>query len=241
MSVQAIKSIRERHAVKKKPYEILKSLRMRAGLSGAEVGRALGYSSNNGYNQYEYENRVDKLIPTPLLTKLIPILRGRGNPPVTADELIAISEARSLPSDTPSLAGLSSSPPDTLDEANVMFRAPSGSALLPVLYRAEAGVFMEATRAGTKRYGDGPIGPTPDVDTNGQFCVAVVGSDRRETLHCVKPDQVGKASRVGRRCVCTLERDKTGLVEIIVSRIAPSGEPENGDLVGIVIGSYARE
>lgn len=233
-----VSSRRDKRAVQKPPREVLRDLRKRAGYGAAELSRALGYASTNGYVQYEYAQQGDKLIPAPLITKLIPLMRGRGTPPVTADELIAISEARSISAPAPVqniaqiLGGLDDIP---------SYRHPLNSALLPILYKVERGVFMEASQVGQKRYGVGPIAPAPDVDVNGQFCVVMAGGPRMEALHCVRPDQIGVEARKGRRCVCTKERDKTGLVEVIVSRIGQNGEPESGVLIGVVIGAYVRE
>ena len=212
--------------VKKEPREVLLDLRKRAGLSAAEVSRALGYKSTNGYIRYEYEEYGDKLIPYPVIKKLLSLFAGRGTPPITADALIMISEARTMPADAPQSTG----------------RAPAtqGGALR-VIYRVEPGVFLDAALVGTKVYGESGLLPAFDVDVRGQFAAVVSDDPKRTVLHCVRPDQLGVQAKVGKRCICAVPRGNSGLVEVVLRAYDAQGNAPTGSVVGVVIGSYSRE
>lgn len=214
--------------VRKAPREVLRDLRTRAGLSAAEVARKCGYSSTNGYIQYEYEAQGEKLIPYKLVKRLLPLFVGRGTPPVTEDELISISEARTLRVDAPS--------------------TPTGivpslgrSGLLVVRFRVEAGVFLDAGAAGSRVYGESPIAPAMEIEASAQFAAVIPDDPKRTVLHCVKPTHVGADWRKGRRCVCTVARGNSGLVEVVLRTYDEHGDVPGATPVGVVIGAYSRE
>ncbi len=215
--------------VRKTPRETLRDLRTRAGVTAAEAARALGYASTNGYIQYEYEKHGDKLIPYKIVKGLLPLLVGRGTPPVTTDELISISEARSLRADTA---------PTAMTPASV---APVAGQLLPVRYRVEAGVYLEQAVAGTKAYGAAPVAVASDVEAQAQFAAVVADDPRRTVLHCVLPAHVGSALRAGRRAIALRPRGVSDLVEVVSVTLDKDGESPGGErVVGVVIGVYAR-
>lgn len=223
--------------VRKTPREVLQDLRNRAGLTAAEVARLCGYKSTNGYIRFEYEAQGNKLIPYSLVRKLLPLFVGKGTPPITADELIAITEARTIGADAKLLA---QAPAPPVTPGALVERGTVGP-LLHITYRVEPGVFLEASLAGTKVYGESNIAPAFDVDARAQFCAVVSDDPKRTVLHCVKPDQFGKSSRAGKRCVCMVPRGNSGLVEVVLSAYDADGEAPAGTVVGVVIGSYVRE
>jgi transcriptional regulator with XRE-family HTH domain len=70
----------------------LKALRERAGLTMAEVAAALGYKTASGYQRYEDADVYrKKYISIEMAEKLVPLLSGRGNPPITAAEVMALA------------------------------------------------------------------------------------------------------------------------------------------------------
>lgn len=91
----------------KLPREVLKELMERSGLSGLEIAKQAGYRSASGYYRLmQQQVQGDKLIAHEAIKRLIPVLRGRGNPPITLDELMAISDAAPslMPAAAPTLA-----------------------------------------------------------------------------------------------------------------------------------------
>lgn len=210
--------------IRKLPREMLRDLRMRAGLTAAEVARHCKYASTSGYNQYELEPHGEKLIPYKLVKQLLPLFVGKGSPPITGDELIEITEARSIKLDLPR-------PADTV----------AGNRLLVVRYRVEPGVYIEKTAAGTKSYGEAGIAPAFDVEANAQFAAVVADDPKRTILHCVKPAQVGAGSRKGRSVVCLVPRGNSDLVEVLLKTYDDKGEVPGATPVGVIIGRYSRE
>ncbi len=76
----------------------MRKLRERAGLSMDEMARALGYARASSIQRYENENEFSKdYFSVDLTQKIAKALIGRGNPPIMADEVWALSlpDARS--------------------------------------------------------------------------------------------------------------------------------------------------
>lgn len=76
----------------------MRKLRERAGLSMDEMARALGYARASSIQRYENENEFSKdYFSVNLTQKIAKALIGRGNPPIMADEVWALSlpDARS--------------------------------------------------------------------------------------------------------------------------------------------------
>jgi phage repressor protein C with HTH and peptisase S24 domain len=63
--------------------ERLKALRVRAGVTMAEAAQALGYKTASGYQHYEDPKKFTRpYVPRETIEKLLPLLRGRGEPPI---------------------------------------------------------------------------------------------------------------------------------------------------------------
>ncbi|MCT6871256.1 MAG: helix-turn-helix transcriptional regulator, partial [Bartonella sp.] len=70
----------------------MRKLRERAGLSMDEMARALGYARASSIQRYENENEFSKdYFSVDLTQKIARALIGRGNPPIMADEVWALS------------------------------------------------------------------------------------------------------------------------------------------------------
>lgn len=77
----------------------LRELRERAGLSMQQVAEALGYAHASGYQRYEDADMyTKKYISVEMAEKLVPVLVGRGNPPIKAEEVMSLA---GLPMPTP--------------------------------------------------------------------------------------------------------------------------------------------
>lgn len=225
----ASKTHRRNTPVAKLPRETLRELRMRSGLSAAEIARRTGYKSTNGYITHEYDKWGDKPIPSTLVEKLIPLMVGRGSPPITTDELIGISDVRRIRALVPRPAHTTHQSP-----------AQSGP-FLTVRYRAERGTYVDKAELPKRSFGTAPFGPSVMYDMSAQFAV-VVADEPGVVLHCVDPEQVPQGMRTARRCVYLLERGHTGLYEVLFGSCGPSGEdPKGSEVVGIVVGAYCQE
>jgi SOS-response transcriptional repressor LexA len=70
----------------------LKRLRERAGLSMERMASALGYKKPSGYQYYEAADKFKKYtLPLDMVESLIKVLAGKGEPPVTAEEVFRLS------------------------------------------------------------------------------------------------------------------------------------------------------
>ena len=212
---------------KKLPRETLRDLRLRSGLSAAEIARLCQYKSTNGYIRYEYDGQCDKLIPYTVVKQLIPILVGRGTPPIKVDELIAISEARG--------------------DTTVITPKPDGMALevvataLRVRYRVERGVYRDEGAIAAKQYGPSPLLANANFEPGAQWAATDADADKFTVYHCVDLEQVPSHRRKDMRCICKIERERSGLYEIAVTKFNASGRPDNGTPIGVVIAVYTME
>lgn len=213
--------------VAKLPRETLRDLRLRSGLSAARIAKAVGYASTNGYITHEYEKWGDKPIPAKLVEKLIPLMVGRGSPPITTDELISISDVRRIRALVPR------------QQSTPQSHVPNGPLVL-VRYRVERGVYVDKDELPRRSFGHAPFVPSAMYDSAVQFA-AVVADDPGLVLHCVDPDQVPADRRQNRRCVYLSERANTGLYEVLLGTFNEAGEAPKGELVGVVIGAYSPE
>ena len=72
--------------------ERLKAIRERSGRSMAAVAKAVGYSGASSYQRYEDDATfTKKYIPLDLAEKLAQALVGRGKPPITEAEVLALA------------------------------------------------------------------------------------------------------------------------------------------------------
>jgi hypothetical protein len=72
--------------------ERLKSLRLHANLSMDELARELGYKGASSYQRYEDRGTFKKnYLPLDLTQRLEQVLVGRGDPPITSPQVLALS------------------------------------------------------------------------------------------------------------------------------------------------------
>ncbi len=220
---------------KKLPREVLKELYERAGISEAKLSRELGYGSSAGLNRYTRESQQgDKPIPYKIVQRLIPFLRGAGNPPITLEEILAVSDYQNIPK-----------PVVKAFEAAVV---NDGDGLLVVKCRIEAGVFL---RLGAKTYGAARIGVIGDYPASVQW-VAVDVDQPGVQWHCVDAEIfstdlatrqviVGVPAGVGVTDVVEIRRGKVSAVRNGVPVVyADDGDLLEGRVLGVVVGKYER-
>ncbi len=216
--------------VKKVPRLEMRALIERAGYKSAELARLMGYASASGFNRYELSGHGDKPIPAKVVKELMPHLVGRGSPPITREEVLALT----------GLVATAPPPASGVARQTVPLTSPRA---VPVKYRIDVGVFVEAAAVGHRNYGDAPFLVSPEFPPLSQFAAAVVtGGSRAVVVHCVPVDEVGEAYRAGRRYVGLRQRGTTDLVEVVLSTYDPDGNPvQNERPVGVVVAAYVRE
>lgn len=214
----------------------LKALVERSGKTQTGLAKAIGFSFTSGFNRYfSADKQQDRPIPFDIIQKLIPHLRGAGDPPITMEELLACTDAREIPK--PVVQAFTSIVDD-------------GDGLVSVRYRIEAGTYIH--RDSNRTYGASRIGMARDYPAADQFvAVAVDGTEyepRNTQFHCIVPRG---QSLEGKRVVFgTLEHGN--LMEVGVGTV--TGTDSEGRpivvhgvghvsvvVLGVVIGVYKRE
>lgn len=75
------------------PGQRLKALRKRADLTQTDLSKACEFAGPTGYSRFENDERYAReLIPIRIIDAILPLLVGRGSPPITALEVLEISE-----------------------------------------------------------------------------------------------------------------------------------------------------
>ena len=235
---------RVQQSSKKTACERLKALRARTGLSTHDIARALGYASASSYHKYERPAaQKARPIPIDIVRRLVPLFRGRGDPPVTEEEMLALTDlGTALPK---SVVAEYMSP--TVDD---------GKGLLVVRYRVEPGVFT-AHAIGGRQYGASRIGASAEYDVQKQFVVVCVnGPDtwykKGTQLHCVEPTEFPMSAMRKKHVVVAAPYKGGELAEIVVAQVTTveasglvmvgiDGVPVEGKVLGVVIGFYSRE
>jgi len=227
---------RRARVAEKLPRERLAELRTRSGLSVRSICKQLQFESPNAYHRYERKKETgDNPIPLDIVRRLIPILVGRGNPTITADEVMSLADTSGL----------------TNDVIEQHFKRPSAGTL-PIRCRIEPGIFVRSGAEYARGNGGSVIGPSFQYDTNAQFVAVVRGATKwylpGDQVHCVEPSRFSGPKRIGRRAVVAAAFEKGALVEITVAEIGegdrltcPDGKDVVGRILGIVIGAYRQE
>lgn len=68
----------------------LSRLRTRAGLSLEKVAKAAGYQGRSSVQRF-FDADFDRKLPADVATKLVTALEGKGDPPITADEVFVLT------------------------------------------------------------------------------------------------------------------------------------------------------
>lgn len=233
----------------------MKALRNRAGYRAADIS---GFLVHAGVfkkaapnNWYRYENpqiMKDDPLPCHIIEPLIPHFVNRGMPPITATELIAISEAHSIQNRSTVLARELT--------AHAFARDDSTIPMIHVKYRAERGTYMLEAKLESGSYGVSQIAAVPEFSTTDQFVTLVADAhaypvyDQGTPLHCVSPSVLPQKSLIGKRVVVKVSRNDlwgvlVGQVEKIVGETvvvqSVDGKPINGEIIGIVLARHIRE
>lgn len=225
----------------------LTALRDRAGLTMQEMALALGYAGRSSIQRYESEGEYTKAwLPREFVDKLVPILVGRGDPPITKAEVLR-------------LAGWT---PDLLLGVGETAHAPEVEGIMPVLGEVRAGRWLEVDEMAQERHKPIPVGNDPDYADKPQFALKVLGTSMNRVFD--EGDYVIVASDRNHQPqaddLLVVHRVRHGLIEATVKRVRfndgkvelwPEStdprwqlpieyDPEEVEIVGLVIGKYRK-
>jgi len=236
---------------KELPRDALKRLWKRTGLSGIEVAKRAGYAAPSGFYALMQDRQGSRPIAHEAIKRLIPVFRGLGEPPVTVDELLAISDAASPgPVATQSLSTAVTAAADTV----AFGKETIGGVLLPIRYRCERGTYVD-TKAPARNYGSSRIAVSTEYPMMAQ-CAAIVSDQHAAAmfkqsthLHVVQRSAFNTAE-MGGRTVILGTSTRGDLVEVIVARVqrvddggelrfvSAAGDDVTGTVLGVVVGAY---
>lgn len=237
----------------------LKRLRERAKLSARECAEYADMTNATSWYVYETPERMrERKIPYKVVKPMLTLMVGLGRPAVTADELIALTEVESLESVRNAPTALNTNPAARVQNlAGVFTNQLQNATLLPVKYRVEKSVFLPPDMILTRTFGVGPIAMACDF-RSAQSCCIVADDDGGQdypagtVLHLVDPVEYVQHQLVGRKVVVSRINPKIDLGEVRLARVLSiegnqmklatlRGEPIDGDILGVVVGKYARE
>jgi transcriptional regulator with XRE-family HTH domain len=217
---------------KKLPRERLKALRERSGLSGIELAKVLGYKSAPGYYAYEQERtQRDKPIPYDVIKRLMPVLRGKGTPPITSEDLMDLTASSDRPKDRHDVI--------SIVEKQIQRELIGTNHFVPVRLRIESGTYMDSKQP-VKLLGPSRIGYSPEYTQDSQFVALLSYAhgefDAGTQLHCATLSEFSVQSAVARTHVVSIRFDGTPLVSYAVV----DGRNVTSDMqtVGVIIGRY---
>jgi len=254
----------------KKPCELLREYRERAGVSKVDAAKACGFKGDNPTVAYDlYENpkkRGDKLIPNgKIIQPLLRLLVGKGHPTVTVEDMLSISDAKNLPQMLESvarqneIARAQTNGDDGADESAPM-RVPNVGATarhVPIRFRIETGVYMSQDVIARRRYGWSPFVYAIDFPDDRQFAVAVVDDDVDERypagliLHCIEATEYSPDALAGRDVIVRkrLSPD-SDIVSMCVGQRGTGdrkeelydmrGKPIAGEVYGVIYAKYLK-
>lgn len=234
-----------RRAVAKKallPRERLAELRKRSKLSVREVVQRLGYQSPSGYHRYEREDlQKDQPIPLDIVRRLMPHFIGRGQPPITADEMMALTDVQAAFSKGVVARYFT---PQTVEISE-------GSGLV-VRHLIEPGKFVKAdalVNSGSRSM----ICAHALYGNKEQFVTGVRGTigawyASGDQLHCIDPSEFSPMSMRERKVVVAAPYQGSDLAAIVVAIVqkddtllSHDGEKVEGTVLGVIIGVYRQE
>lgn len=229
------------------PRATLKALRKRAGVSAASCAESMGYAGPTSYLRYENDKMYDERpIPFSVVQGISKLFVGKGVPPVRFEELLEISEAKTMKSimPPPDVQGRASDGPR--DSRNFVASEPpvGAPAVIPhvmIRYRAERGVFLVEDGIADRVYGVAPVLPFKSFPLASQFGVMVGDSHAVNdgippgtVLQCVSREGAPAGTiRPGKLAIIATRNN--GLVEITVGRVTDNNRD---GVLGLVLYKY---
>lgn len=183
--------------------EKLRQLRARAKLSQAQIAKKMGLKGQSSYQRYEDATEFQKVyLPGEFVEKLIPILQGKGQPPIALDEIL-------------SLAGLS-----TIEDGFVSKKlaqsivAEKSPIWIPVLRWEQVSMWMQGQlkQADIEKYTDA------SHDNPGEFSFTIIIRDNSMT-----PSNIN----IGDKVVCDPSKSYNP-GDIVIASVTDMPEPVIG-------------
>jgi len=247
MSIAKVTATKRRRTVAKKkellPRQRLAAIRERSRLSVREVVSRLGYQSPAGYHRYEREDlQKDQPIPLDIVRRLMPHFLGRGQPPITADEMMALTDVQE------------SFSRGVVDKYFTTPAAVAEGSGLVMRYAIEPGKFVKADAVPEASSARSMVCAHSLYGGQTQFVVVVRGAvggwySKGDQLHCIDPSEFSPRSMRGRRVVVSAPYKGGDLVEVVVAEVQTDdaliccvdGARVAGTVLGVVIGVYRTE
>ena len=224
----------------KSPGKYLKALRMRAGVSSTDLGKVLGFSNANGYLRYENNPpyTTGRKIPGRIITSIIPHLVGRGEPPVTRDELISISDMADLADVMGEIKQSEQWTRAAMGQPSFVFPKPgaAGGPALPVRFRVERDVYVPSQKLSERISGTSMCLPDPRFPADVQFAALVADDSCGDyapagsILHCIEP---GAAGEIAPSQMVLIQASIGPLSEVIVAAYAHKARDQT--VIGVPI------
>lgn len=187
------------------PYVVLRALRNRTGMTQEQVTEAAGLPRTT-YRSYESGRFGDRVLPWLFVQQVAPVLVGKGRPAITLDELIAISEVRSVRT--------------LLNSMRNQRMTPQDDRRLVIRYRASPGVFVDIATREKLGLGWSHMQPLPDAPAADQWVVE--GDDGEQWI--AQDLAEGDTANPGTMAVVAREHKMTGLSTIHVVRLLSLGD-----------------
>jgi SOS-response transcriptional repressor LexA len=221
----------------------LRQLRLKAGLSMAQVARACGFKRASSYQRYEDETKFTRpYLPREIAEKLVGCLVGKGSPPITEADVMALTGVSGVDLSTGGHVGR----------------------LVEVIAVVEAGAWREAVELPPDEREYFPLPPLPGYERMQVLGLRVRGSSMNQVfsegsvVYFVRPEELpptqGNFVVVARRrngfyetTLKELGRDSRGKVALLPrsndprhqSPLYPSkGAAESVEIVGVVVGKF---
>lgn len=152
---------------KEPPFDVtteLRELRVRAGLSKAQMARDAGYASASGVQRYEDPNLfTKKYVRYEVADKLCKALVGKGKPPITSNEVYALAGKDMMSLD------------DSRSERLPIDQGTETQQDIPVVGAVSAGNWLEADAMDEVDRTPIPISPHSKYPAKAQFALRVSG------------------------------------------------------------------
>lgn len=166
----------------------IRALRERAGLTMAEMAKALGYRGPSSYQRYEDPQVfIGPVLSLKLAKRLAGALKGRGHPPIEANEIYALAgvemnqHGQAVMLEEPGRSGLRSKKQTPEPDATAQHRGASDFGMLDIKRLATTIQFLEEWLVKTGRKS------TPEKKANAivllYLWLAMQGSSSSEAAH----------------------------------------------------------
>lgn len=206
--------------------EKLKALRVRSGLAVRELASLMGYRTGSGYQTLEKEDRGDKPYTLQTVRRLAHHLIGRGDPPITIEDVADLLGGQPIAFETPQqqaalyhLLGVEM-PADIKSQVSVI---PAPVYLMPVVGSVQASFWMSTAPSIDVPTEHLAIPFVPDIPVADQYALLVVGPSMnrivQEGSYVICQRYGGSPRRAKHGAIVHVERHRFGEVEWTLKRV----------------------